>query len=640
MPEGMPSNAPEEGPHLGRRYHGSNTLHRSKPDYTGPRFSFTDAQRDVIRGRLAFLYGDLEAAQWLPEVERICQVYWAHKPPEMLASEARFDPLERFTEEDVILITYGDLIHGQERSPLKTLSKFCGLQLQGCINTLHILPFFPYSSDRGFAVIDFDTVDPRLGTWEDLEDLETRYKLMFDGVINHVSSQSRWFQEFLNAHPHYRKYFVSFRAPEELVPEDRERIFRPRASDVLTPYPGLEGLRYVWTTFSADQVDLDYRNPEVLIRVLEVLLTFVRRGADLIRLDAVTYLWRRIGTACIHLPETHETIKLFRDVLRAVAPRVALVTETNVPHAENIAYFGNGDDETHLVYNFALPPMLLHTFYTGDVTRLRDWARTMLPPSGHTGFMNFLDSHDGIGLLAVRDLMAPDEVQALVDRAREHGGLVSERTDKGGSTTPYEINITWYSALNSEDCPESTERQVDRFIATRAIAMSLRGVPGIYIHSLLGTRNDREAALRTGVKRDINRRTLDYDSILAAMADPATSTHQVLHRLIGLLRIRIRERAFHPRGPQEVLDLGPAVFGLLRRSPEGDRHVLVLVRVDEAEAELPVDLAPELPRAAAWVDLLTGEAFPVSAGGLSVLLRPYGVRWLVPGHQSHPCPPA
>lgn len=619
-----------------QRYWAQKFVHWTRPDYSNPKFEFSKEQRRSLRRRLAFLYGTAEAEQWLPEVERICQVHYAHKPPEMVAHELALDPLERFTEEDVILITYGDLLHGGDRSPLKTLSKFCGLQLEGCINTLHILPFFPYSSDRGFAVIDFESVDPRLGTWADIEDLERRYQLMFDGVINHVSSQSRWFQEFLNGHPHYRSYFVSFEDPEDLDPEERSLIFRPRTSEVLTPFATLDGQRYVWTTFSKDQVDLNYQNPEVLIRVLEVLLGYIRRGADLLRLDAITYLWRRQGTSCVHLPETHATVKLIRDVLKAVAPQVALVTETNVPHVDNIAYFGEGDDEAHLVYNFALPPLLLHTFYTADATRLCAWAAGLAPPSETTGFLNFLDSHDGLGLMAVRGLLSDEEIRALVERAEAHGGLISYRSEGNGIPAPYEINITWFSALNREDSAEPLELQVDRFLASRALAMSLRGVPGIYLHSLFGTRNDREAVTRSGVNRDINRRTVDYDALLAAMEDPTTSISQILCGVKHLLKTRTHERAFHPRGAQQVLNLDRRCFGVARQSPEGDRLLLALTNISPEPLALSIPLNGSGKDAPLWRNLLDGRSWVQLDGLLSGELDPYGVAWLVPGSQYTP----
>ena len=308
-----------------RPFKTTETVHNPEPDYAQPRLKIPSNARNRIFNRLQFLYGESGAQEWMPELERILKVYYAHKPRTMIELEKYFVPEERFTEEDIVLITYGDLLHGEEAAPLATLAEFCDNYLKGTINTLHILPFFPYSSDRGFSIVDFETVDPLLGTWQDIEDLEGRYQLMFDGVINHVSSRSKWFQEFLNGNPYYKNFFIAYSSPDELTPEERKAIFRPRTSDVLSKFETIDDPVYVWTTFSEDQIDLNYSNPAVLMRVIEILLLYVRHGADIIRLDAVTYLWAEPGTACVHLDETHEIIKLFRDILKVVARAVALV---------------------------------------------------------------------------------------------------------------------------------------------------------------------------------------------------------------------------------------------------------------------------------------------------------------------------
>ncbi|MBW1915642.1 MAG: sugar phosphorylase, partial [Deltaproteobacteria bacterium] len=423
----------------------TETIHNPLPDYQRPLLKIPEKGRKKILKRMSFLYGDKTANAYMPELERLMEVYYAHKPLKLIEKEKEFDPKERFTQEDIILITYGDLLQGNDCSPLLTLAKFCDSYLEGTINTLHILPFFPYSSDRGFSVTDFEVVDPKLGTWEDIEDLENRYQLMFDGVINHVSSQSRWFQEFLNGNPFYWEFFISFNSRDELSPKERRLIFRPRTSRVLTEFQTINGSRYVWTTFSKDQIDLNYQNPDVLMRMLEILLLYVRHGMDIIRLDAVTYLWAEPGTRCVHLDQTHEIVKLFRDILNIVAPAVAIITETNVPHEENISYFGNGRDEAQMVYNFALPPLVLHTFYSQNATVLSEWVQTLDNGSDCTTFFNFLDSHDGIGLMAVRDILKPEEIGFIIQRAQEHGGLISYKSGANGIDVPYEINITWFS---------------------------------------------------------------------------------------------------------------------------------------------------------------------------------------------------
>lgn len=613
-----------------RRYETTKTLHRREPDYRRPGLVVPEVVRDGFLRRLSALYGEAVARQVLPELERICRVHYAHKPAEMIERERDFDPLERFTEEDAVLITYGDLIRGTDRSPLTTLAKFCGLQLQGAVNTLHILPFFPYSSDRGFAIVDFETVDPRLGTWEDIEDLESRFQLMFDGVINHVSAKSRWFQEFLNGNPEFRDFFISFRTPEELRPEHRRLIFRPRTGDVLTPVHTIDGPRQVWTTFSPDQVDLNYQNPRVLLRVIEILLYYVRRGADILRLDAVTYLWARLGTPCVHLEETHQVIRLLRDVLRLVAPHVALITETNVPHRDNVSYFGTGTDEAHMVYNFALPPLVLHTLTCGDATALSRWAEGLEPPAETATFFNFLDSHDGIGLLAVREILSPDDLDRLVRRTRSHGGLVSYRTEPDGTETPYELNITWFSALNREDDGDPPALQVERFLASRAIALVLKGVPAIYLHSLFGTRNDRESVRQTHANRDINRTVLDYDAVLSALDDPESVIARINAGITHLLRVRARHRAFHPRGVQRVLAVVPGLFAVARTPPEGGDPVVTLTNVTDRPCRVTVPRGALGGDREVWVDLLGSSTWTVRDHGLDLRVLPYGRLWLTP----------
>ncbi|MCK5094555.1 MAG: sugar phosphorylase, partial [Spirochaetes bacterium] len=297
---------------LGKGFEIARIAHNEEPDYSRPLFKIPSEARKRIFARLAFIYGETVAKAYMPELERIIEVYYAYKPQDMIEKESGLNPEERFTEKDIILITYGDLLRGEEHSPLATLSKFCDAYLEGTINTVHILPFFPYSSDRGFSIIDFETVDPNLGTWDDIAELQNHYQLMFDGVINHISSKSRWFQEFLNGNPYYWDFFIHFSSPSDLTQEQRSLIFRPRTSDILTKYKTINGERHVWTTFSADQIDLNYSNPDVLMRVAEILLMYVRRGADIIRLDAVTYLWAEPGTRCVHLEQTHEIVKLFR----------------------------------------------------------------------------------------------------------------------------------------------------------------------------------------------------------------------------------------------------------------------------------------------------------------------------------------
>ncbi len=606
------------------------TTHETEPDYSRPLLEIPPETREKILARMTFLYSHATAKAYMPELERLMEVYYAHKPAEMISRQQDFDHSRRFSEKDVILITYGDLLRGEERSPLATLAKFCDTYLQGNINTLHILPFFPYSSDRGFSVVDFETVDPHLGTWQDIGDLKDRYNLMFDSVINHVSSKSRWFQEFLNGNPYYWDFFMNFSSPEELTPEQRRKILRPRTSDILTQYQTINGPMYVWTTFSEDQIDLNYQNPDVLLRVIEILLMYARHGADVIRLDAVTYLWSQPGTGCAHLEQTHQIVKLFRNILDVVAPGVALITETNVPHEDNISYFGNGRDEARMVYNFALPPLVLYTLYTEDATVLSRWAQGLDTPSDATTFFNFLDSHDGIGLMGVRNLLTQEDIDAIIKRAVEHGGYISYKTGEDGTEEPYEINIAWFSALNREDADEDVAYQVKRFVTSRIIALVLRGVPGIYLHSLIGTPNDIAAVLATDSKRDINRTVMDAQAIDQTLKDPLSKISRINRELGRLITIRTQQQAFHPNGPQKILMQAPQVFTVLRTSPQGDQHILALTNVSNQVCHMEVPLTALGSEQTHWFDLVSGMEWMADKDTLFLTLQPYDVVWLKP----------
>ena len=613
-----------------RRYDVAKFIHNLEPDYQKVHLEIPDDFREKILTKLSRLYGKVTAKEYMPELERICRVYYAYKTEEMIELTKALDPKNLFTEEDVILITYGDLIREDGASPLTTLSKFCGIYLKQTINTLHILPFFPYSSDRGFAIEDFEAVDPELGSWEDIEDLETRYKLMFDGVINHVSSKSRWFQRFLDGTPHYKDFFISYDSYDDLTPEERRAIFRPRTTDILTKFHTIDGEKHIWSTFSKDQIDLNYKNPEVLVRVIEILLLYARKGAVIIRLDAVTFLWANPGTSCANLEETHMIVKVFRDILDLVAPHVSIITETNIPHKDNISYFGNGSDEAHMVYNFALPPLVLHTFYTKDTTRLNDWAESLKPPSETTAYFNFLDSHDGVGLMAVKDLLSHDEIQFIIRRAREHGGYISYKTDKDGQEVPYEINITWFNALCREDGTPHTDLQVDIFIASRAMALALQGVPGIYLHSFFGTRNDIDVVSCPISKREVNRKALDYNTLTKAIDDPDTLTSKIIRKLNSIISLRTKQSAFHPNGAQKILKVKPEIFAVLRTSPNEDQHILSLINITDDEIQIAIPLREVQVLKQEWYDLISQDKHTFKDENISLTLKPYDIVWLEP----------
>ena len=415
-------------------------------------------------------------------------------------------------------------------------------------------------------------------------------------------------------------------------------VVRPRALPLLTQVETLEGTRHVWTTFSDDQIDLNYTNPQVLLEIVDLLLFYVAHGAEIIRLDAIAYLWKEPGTPCIHLPETHAVVKLFRAVLDAVAPGVLLITETNVPHKENISYFGEmlpgtgRTDEAQMVYQFPLAPLVLHSFTAGNARALSHWADGLDAPGP---FFNFIASHDGIGLMPAHGLLEVGEIQALVDRTLEHGGQVSYKTNQDGSRSVYELNITLYDVLNNPDHP-NLAIDVRRFLASQAIMLSLAGVPGIYVHSLFGSRNCQPCLERSGRARSINREKFQKADLISALKAPATRTASVFSGYRNLLLRRAECVAFHPQGDQQVLiqedgPLGKTVFGLVRRSPDGSEQIVCLVNVSAAEQKVVLDPNTwDLTETDAWQDLLSGKTVTGGPSSLTINLESYEYVWLLP----------
>jgi sucrose phosphorylase len=605
------------------------TFYDPHPDYKRPRYEPLKETHKKMRKRLAILYGSQNASLYIKELERIMKVHYAHKPAEMLEKEKNYDPRERFTEEDMILITYGDIVKGDGETPLSVLYNFVNTYNQGALNTIHLLPFFPYSSDRGFAVVDFRQVDPKLGSWTDIREKKKRYDLMFDAVLNHVSSMSEMFLEFRKGNPRFIDFFIAYDSPDDLTGEQRKKLFRPRTSDILTLYETINGPKWLWTTFSEDQIDLNFHNPDLLMQVIDSLLFYIRQGADLLRLDAVTYLWDEPGTSSIHLPQTHEIIKLIRDVVDAVGSGVALVTETNVPHADNVSYFGNGYDEAHMVYNFALPPLVLHAFYREDTGHLSRWAEGLDLPSDSVTFLNILDTHDGIGLMGVKNILPYDEIVFLIKTIEGRGAYISYKAGDG-SDEPYEINSTWWSAINDRKTRESLYLQVKRFVASRSISLVLKGVPGIYIHGAVGSENDHESVKQTGIKRDVNRGVIDASSFENDFRNQDSKFSLICRQSSRLNTLRTANRAFHPRGRQQVLYLSPFVFALLRISPDEDEYILTLTNVTGREVQLNISLKETCINKGIWRDIIDESLNEAHKGDLKVIMGAYDVKWLMP----------
>lgn len=601
-----------------------------KPTKERVRLAYTNKSK-AIKKKLVYLYGKEQGEFIFERIEAKMRAFTKKKPRRLKQADAKFSSINRFTQKDTLLITYANSICKKNEDPLQSLYNFAHHHLKDSINSIHILPFFPYSSDRGFSIINYKKVDSDYGTWREVKKLGEEYNLMFDGVFNHMSAKSTWFKGYLRGSKLYENHFISYEHKNDISPEDMKKILRPRTTPLLTEFKTHQGTRYIWTTFSPDQVDLNFKETRVLLRIIDVLLRYVRNGARLIRLDAVNYLWKQLGTSCAHLKQTHVIIQLLRDILDIVAPSVSLVTETNVPHAQNIKYLGTGKNEAQMIYNFSLPPLVLYTFYKGSTKYLSRWANRLEKVSDYATYFNFLDSHDGIGLRGASRVLPKPQVKFLVKHAKKHGSLVSYRSTGTGGRSPYELNVTWWNAINGEK-KDHSRFPIIKYIASRAIALSLKGVPGIYILGLLGIKNDNRTVKRTKVLRDINRKNLDYDDIMRSV-EKNPRLKGVLARMTEMVKIRSQHKAFHPNAEQQILFQNDAIFSLLRTSTDEKERILVLINVTDKEQQFTVDCKELKMPTKHLYDLLSkkrlsGHDSRLELHAFTLTLKPYEVRWI------------
>ena len=419
--------------------------------------------------------------------EQVLALLARHAPA--LSARTPRPPLD---ERTAYLVTYGDTVRRPGEPPLRTLAALLRDHVGDAVSDVHLLPVFPWTSDDGFAVVDHREVDPALGTWDDVTALTADHGVMLDFVANHVSASSPWFRGWLADDPERAGFFL-----ERDPAFDVRRVVRPRTLPLFSEHVRPDGRPVeVWTTFGPDQVDVDVSTPAALLELTDVLLGYLARGASAVRLDAIGFLWKESGTTCLHLPQTHAVVRLWRALVDLAAPGALLLTETNVPHEENVSYFGDGSDEAHLVYAFALPPLVLHAFVSSSTARLSEWAAGTGPVSPTATFFTFLASHDGIGLRATEGLLTDDERQALVDRVLAHGGRVSMAASPDGGERLYELNLTYLDALATPEEAADPAVLAERALAAHSILLSVVGVPAVYVHSLLGSGPDHAGCAR------------------------------------------------------------------------------------------------------------------------------------------------
>ncbi|WP_425417462.1 sugar phosphorylase [Oricola indica] len=559
------------------------------------------------------IYPDEDAAHL---ARRIIEAFW----PDGRGPRQRVRPPGNtlWSQKDSVVITYGNTVIDGQHKPLDLLHDFLRRYLADAITGVHILPFFPFTSDDGFAVTDYEQVNSALGDWADVNRIGEHFRLMSDLVLNHMSAQSKWFNEYLQGHEPYDRYFF------EASPEDDLRsVVRPRAHDLLREVETPNGKRHVWCTFSYDQIDLNYANPDVLVDMIRIMRLHVANGVRIVRLDAVAFVWKEIGTSCIHLPQTHAIVRLMRLLCDYAEERIVLLTETNVPNAENLSYFGNRN-EAHAIYNFSLPPLMLHALLNGTSRYLNTWQMAMPPAQLGCAYLNFSASHDGIGMRPAEGLLSEDEIDSVIATVQRFGGLVSMRAMPDGTRRAYELNIAYYEAMKGTvDGPD--EWQFERFIASQTIMMGLEGIPAFYVHSLLGTGNDHEGVEKTGHNRAINRKRWDYEELRGLLDDPETTHARVLAELKRRIILRAGQTAFHPNATQFTLQFGDKLFGFWRQSLDRDQSIFAIHNVTNEEISIPA-VSINLITGMAWKDLLSGEAIDPARG--DIIFAPYQCRWI------------
>ena len=522
------------------------------------------------------LYGDETAIEYCQQIHDKIATF-KHKNSLQIGHE--------LDQGDVVLISYGDVTIS--KYPLKTLKNFLLEYASDLISTVHILPFFPYSSDYGFSVIDYSKVNPQLGNWEDIEEIGEDFHLAFDAVFNHISKESYWFKQFLEGEEKYTDWFIE--AGEDF---DSSHVVRPRALPLFHNYEdSARGTHRIWTTFSEDQIDLNFKSPELLMELIDILLFYIEKGARIIRLDAIAFCWKESGSNCLHLPQAHLIVKLFRKIAAKVAPGTIILTETNVPHEENISYFGN-QDEAHMVYQFPLPPLSAQAILRQDARALSTWAASLEEPPPECTFLNFLASHDGIGVRPLLGLVPDSELSFLADECLRKGGKVGYKNNPDGSQSPYELNINYYSLLREPD--EDLELSVKKFILSQAIMLTMPGVPGIYFHSLFGSENWFEGIPKNSERRTINRERVSTDTLRNELNTPGSRRQLIYQQYHKLLKIRKKHEAFHPKSGFKILKIRHEIFAIIRGT-EQIKIILALFNVSSQTINLSLN-NPLIPK--------------------------------------------
>ena len=477
------------------------------------------------------------------------------------------------SEKTSLIICYGDAVYSNEKSSIKVFQNFFQKNLKKYFDTIHFLPFYPSSSDSGFAVKDHYKIEKRIGNWSDLKRISKYNNIMADIVINHSSARGLWFKNFLKRKKPGKDYFLTVNSKF-----NTSKVVRPRDHRLLKKINIFDKSDYLWRTFSPDQIDLNFKNPSVLLRFIKIMIHLINNGITIFRLDAIAYLWKENGTKCINLRQTHEIIKLLRIISNYLNIETLIITETNLPEKENLSYFGN-NDEANWIYNFSLPPLLIHAFLFENNSYLNRWSKNLPVAKFGNNYLNFIASHDGIGIRPTEGILNNKSLNNFLKRLKKNGSKFSYRKVHNKSKKVYEANITVFDALKKSDYDPKGKFFLERYVAAHAIMISFEGIPAIYFNSLFGKSNDEAKYIITGNNRDVNRYKWNYKNITRKLSDNKTKQSIFYNNIANLLSIRRKQKAFHPNGKRYNINLGSKLFCFKRLSLDKKQSIICITNL-------------------------------------------------------------
>ncbi len=585
-----------------------------------------------------------------------------------LVKRKRFSDEGSLDSSDIVLITYADSIKSEDDSekPLVVLREFLRRFLADTIKIVHILPFYPWDTDRGFSIMDYRDVDKRFGNWEDIRKLSQEFNLMFDFVLNHASINNPLVKNSLiekhlshsdrryERYKRYKDFVITFSDEEKKKVEPLlKKVVRPRATPLLTHYVVYEkkgeldavlgylekggrgdlkilGEGWVWTTFSRPrkdgkemtrQVDLNYHNPHLFLEMAKTLAFYLEKGARWIRFDAAGYLWKKLGSTCVHKKEDHLLLSVLTRLAKLFESSAITIAEVNERQSRAFEYLEEeGKKEVDLVYQFTHFVLAVYSLYKEDARLYSQWLESTAKVKGRQ-FVTVLGSHDGMGLKPLRDVLSEEEINKFAFSLKEKNKcLLNYSYLPGGKKVLYEVCGTAWSLINGgSNLPFSL--QLKRYLAVLSLGLLVKGVPALYINSVFGSENYYPPS-GLDEARTLNRESFLKEYLFKELVNDSSHYRQVYREVVNLLRIRKQEKVFNPSFPFEVVDLlNKKVVGVILES-DGKERLVSLVNISSEEQRL--EKLEDLVHVKEVYDLIGGKVVSLSK---EIVLSPYQVMW-------------